>query len=244
MHESETERRARQLLQSLEAPPTLRAAVHDVIAERSPSPERSRFRGRRVALASALAAATLAGAALGAQLIDRGPASIPAPASSELRIQASPLLREAGWLYPELGRDYLRAPARGAIALPGIADYGQALTMLVRSLIENGTLPAGARLIDPLPQGVVWREPSAALPAALDLTAPFGFSLPDGRIALPSVESTEAPAGADRALREALRGAGATVSLDTLALRVPELDRCQVLSASGGQVPCAFSEGG
>lgn len=244
MHESETERRARELLESLEAPPTLRAAVHEVIAGRSPSRRRSRSRGRRVAVVSALAAATLAGAALGAQLIDRGPASIPAPASSEQRIQASPLLREAGWLYPELGRDYLSTPARGAIALPGIADYGQALTMLVRSLIEHGALPAGARLIEPLPRGVVWREPNAALPAALDLTAPFGFSLPDGRIALPSVESTEAPAGANRELREALRGAGATVSLDTLALRVPALDRCQVLSATGGQAPCSFAEAG
>lgn len=244
MHDNDTERRARQLLESLEAPPSLRAAVHDAVAEGTPAPRRLRSRGRRVALISALAAATVTGAALGAQLINPGPASIPAPVSSELRVQSSPLLRDARWLFPDVGRDYLSAPARGAIALPGITDYGQALTLLVRSLIESGTLPPSARLIEPLPPGVVWREPSAGLPAALDLTAPFGFSLLDGRIALPSVESTTAPAGADRALRRALRDAEATVSLDALALRIPVLDRCQVLSAGDGRVPCAFGKGG
>ena len=243
MDDPELERRAGELFDSLDAPPALRRAVDDLVAQHTPTPHRRRARGHTVALIAAAIVATITAAALGVQMIDRGQSTIPAPTTSQQRLSTSPLLRDAGWLFPQAERDYRRAPTPGAIELPGVAHYGQALTQLVRSLIGRGALPVGARVVGPLPRGVIWREASATRPAALDLTAPFGFSLPDGRIALPEVELSTTSAVTDRALRDALRGADPAIPIDALALRIPTLNRCQVQTADGERSECLFAGG-
>jgi hypothetical protein len=206
---------------------------------------RSRERRRRIVVL-ALAAMALAGGgtALALRVLDLGGSGTTVPAGPEARaaISESGVLARAPWLVQGRGAPRIDEvdPLPSLIQPPG-TSYREALTALLGSVISTGTLPEGTRLGEPLADGVVWDVSRPARGPALDLRAPWGFTVPGGAVRGPdfSVRST-LPASEASALLRALReGRPTGRPLPAgFAAGVPPLAGCQVLRRGGVHRPC------
>ena len=150
------------------------------------------------------------------------------------------VLKSAPWLYqPRGGRLVQTAPAVASVSFPAGTSYKAAIRAVVITVIERGALPANARIVKPLPREKVWSVRSSR--PTLSLMAPFGFSIPEGRIRTPSFSISGAvpPARASqivRALRggtPAGRGAARGVRID-----VPRLTKCQIVTRAAVRSQC------
>lgn len=116
-------------------------------------------------------------------------------------------IQEAPWSDPDGARDLAlsRAPRLGALRFPAGVSYAKAITVLYMAMIANQA-PAGATLVNPLPDGKVALVPEPELGSVvLDLRAPFGYQpgAGGGRILLPSVGSApNETASGDRAFED------------------------------------------
>lgn len=83
---------------------------------------------------------------------------------------------------------YKNLPTRPSIQFPAGTTYGQAVASYLDARRAGGILPAGARLTDPLPDGVVAQINDVGM--RLDPAAPLGYDLDSGIIATPGPDST------------------------------------------------------
>lgn len=205
---------------------------------------RRRRRHRRAAVLVAVGLALGGGTAAGVALFDPfdGGLSVPAAEPAFRELARSEILARAPWLRQPAGAPRIQeVPALPSLTFPPGTTYQEALEALFVSVVERGRLPAGAGLGKPLPLGVVWSPGTGGEPAALDLRAPWAFTLPGGRIRTPSYSLPGSLAAAEasavvRALEEGrplMRGLPPDVTVDT-----PALHPCQ-LGGRGGMA-CPF----
>lgn len=201
-----------------------------------------RRRGRRRTLAALAIAGALVGAgvATAAVVFDRAEPTVPATAGTRAAIGESGVLASAPWLFQAEGGQRIDAARRlPSLRFPPGTTYRAALDALVRSVIADGTLPDDARLARALPPGVVWKRSRAA--PRLDLTAPAGYSRPDGIILAPSFTipgwvSTPDAVRIGKALRD-----GTPVGEDDallVTITPPRLAACQMLPR---RAPCRLA---
>jgi hypothetical protein len=209
---------------------------------------RSRERRRRIVVV-ALAAMALAGGgtALALRVLDLGGSGTTVPAGPEARaaISESGVLARAPWLVQGRGAPRIDEvdPLPSLILRPG-TGYREALTALLGSVISTGTLPEGTRLGEPLGDGVVWDVSRPARGPALDLRAPWGFTLPEGLVRLPAFSvGSRLPATEASALLRALRGGRPTGRPlpAAFSIVVPRLRACQVLRPGGVHLTCRLA---
>lgn len=206
-----------------------------VAASRSwlPAAPRRRPKRRRLVLMIAAGLALGGGAAGAVTLLDPlGGVSVPASEPALRAIEHSELLSRAPWLRQPAGAPLLdEAPRLPALLFPPGTEYQEALQALFSAVVEKGSLPPGTELAEPLPRGVVWAPGEAGEPAALDLRAPWGFTLPEGRIRTPSyvIPGGLAPREAS-AVIQALEGGHPLRAALPQGVRVsaPPLEPCQI----------------
>jgi hypothetical protein len=224
---------------------TARAAVRDGAATHQAGRRRRR---RRIAiLATAALVVGGAGSAAGYWLATRDDDVDTVPAGPEARaaISESAVLARLPWLTQPGGSPLLAdtEPAP-SLAFPPGTPYAAALDRLLRSVVGQGRLPAGARLEAPLPAGVVWAPGSGAGAARLDLRAPFGYLLATGRIRPPdlvlvgSATRPEARAAVDALTRIRLNGGPLPASL---RVAPQPLAPCQVLLPGERNATCPIA---
>lgn len=153
-----------------------------------PAAPRRRAKRRRLVLLIAAGLAVGGSAAGAVTLLDPlGGLSVPASAPALEAIDRSEVLTRAPWLRQPAGAPVLdQAPRLPSLLFPPGTRYEEALAALFSAVVEDGELPPGTELAEPLPRGVVWAPGAPGEPAALDLRAPWGFTLPEGRIRAPS----------------------------------------------------------
>lgn len=222
-------RRCRRMMTPLSPPP-----AHDT--SRASLLPRGRVIRRLAALACIMAVAVggaLAGATTGAtETVATGDPVAAAPQGP---------LADTPWLAPgDGGRRMATEPARRALRFPAGVDYAQALERLFVSAMEDGTLPADAVLVDPLPPGVVLRRGVDGI--AVSLTAPWGYDASTGAIRLPSyaLPGRLAPDEVRRAIREA-RATGRALPLGA-EIDVPVLPSCQTQDGPAPPAACPAME--
>lgn len=191
---------------------------------------RSTSRGPTIALAAiSLVGAT---AIAGAIAIRPDSPTVPLNPDAAAGVAESPTIAGAPWLFQRQGSPHiLTVQQRGSLQLKPGTRYGDALDRLLRSVAETGTIPAGLTVAAPLPRGVVWQTGTRTRGPRLDLTAPWGYTLPTGKIRTPtlrisrSVGFDEASALGDAFIKGTPVGKGRARALraDT-----PRLSHCQI----------------
>lgn len=155
-----------------------------------------------------------------------------------------PRLADLPWVRDESGahRTIDDAPADTvSLTFPAGTTYPQAATVLLRSVLTTGDLPA-ASVTAPLPRGrVVMFLRDGGI--RLSLVAPFGYDASTGRIQLPSIAIPAAvpPATASRIIAALVTGVDGTIpEAANVTADVGRLDACQVLrEGQPGSAPCA-----
>lgn len=108
-------------------------------------------------------------------------------------VAESPTLAGAPWLYQRNGAPHiLTVQRRAALQFPPGTRYRTALDRLMRSVVETGTTPTGATIVSGLPEGVVWQTGTSTRGPRLDLTAPWGYTVPAGKIRTPTLNVSRA----------------------------------------------------
>lgn len=191
MSRDRLERELERRLRELEPPEAFEQRLLAVSREwargsaRRPRRRRHRRAITLVAIGLALGGAT-AGAITVLDPFDDG-LSVPAGDPVAEEIARSPLLVSAPWLRQPEGAQRIDAVgAQPSLIFPEGTSYRGALEALFASVVERGRLPARASIGKPLPAGVVWTEGGGDSPPALDLRAPWGYTVPGGRIRTPS----------------------------------------------------------
>lgn len=164
-----------------------------------------------------------------------------APAAAPAAAPSADVLR-APWADQPGGSPSIRAvQTRASLGFPAGTTYAEALTQLLASAARDGSIPAGATLMPPLPAEVVYVAPADPTEGLrLSLTAPWGWALDSGAVRPPSysLPGSLTPAEALRAAQEAQASgdvlpAGAKVD-------VPDLPACQVAHGSPeARPPCS-----
>lgn len=206
--------------------------------------QRRAARGRhsvRVPLALALiGAVVMAGVATAAVMLsDSDAPTVPAGDEAREAIAESSLLARAPWLVQPNGSPTVQTePRLSSLRFPPGTTYRTAVILLARSVAARGELPEGVTPGPPLPRGAVWAKGSARL----DLTAPFSYSLPEGRILAPSyaIDATATPEEAVRIAKALRDGRYVGESLARLLrVDVPTLKACQRIPRRG---PCRLAD--
>lgn len=184
-------------------------------------------------------------AAAGAWLMANDRPTMPLPPDARAGIAESPYLRGAPWLYQRAGAPHvLSAPALRSLQFPPGTTYPAAASQLVRSVIERGGIPTSARVTPALPPGVVWRNGTKKAGPRLSLVAPFGYTIPTGRVRLPSLSLPGSiPLAHARQITRALRegrtlGPGATRGL---RVDTPRLAPCQQITPGRPHRACRLN---
>ncbi len=236
--ERELERR----LGELEAPEEVERRLVEASRAWVSGSARRRRRRRRVTVAVTIGLVLSGGTAAAVTLLHPfgWGLSVPAGQQAAQEIDRSPVLSRAPWLRQPGGTPRIdQVPALPSVVFPAGTTYQQALEALLKSVVERGSLPAEAELAAPLAPGVVWSpEKEGSLPA-LDLRAPWGYTLPGGLIRTPSYSlpgslPSEKVGGIVRALQ---RGQPLGEPLPAgIRVEAPALASCQV--AAAGRVAC------
>lgn len=243
MRDEELATLLRSWVESVDPPPEtvnrMRAVARRVVAETAQERERGRVARRWpkrrlvMVLVSVLAILLLTSViALAVQLVSGGGESLPVRPEARAALHESAVLGRAPWIYQHRGAPRLQeVPRAPSLVYPQGTSYGKAISQLYRSVALTGTLPSGTRLAAPLGPGVVWRVGRGVYPPALDLTAPFGYTIPAGVIRAPSLMiPASVPAAVAERFAQALRTEG--FPKDPLASKVvvdvPSLASCQV----------------
>lgn len=126
--------------------------------------------------------------------------------------------------YPE-GLPRIKAGSPGALAFPAGVSYAEALTAVFIAQM-TGDLPAGAELVEPLPEGKVLLDDASGV--TIDLRAPYGYDGASGMVHTALLQmagslSAEQVSGA----RESVSGPWPVGA----ALGVPVLPACQVITS-------------
>ncbi|MGE0027276.1 MAG: hypothetical protein AB7O78_07395 [Thermoleophilia bacterium] len=204
-----------------------------------------RGRRRRIAiLATAALLAGAAGSAAGYYLATRGDDVNAVPAGPEARaaISESAILARLPWLSQTGGSPTLaRTAAAPSLQYPPGTTYRVALDRLLRSVVARGELPHGTAVRPALPAGVVWAPGAAGSGPRLDLRAPFGYLVQNGRIQTPttSIDGSLPPAQASAAAQAIarLRVDGGPLPRG-IRVDAPPLAACQVLLPGEHNIPC------
>lgn len=155
----------------------------------------------------------------------------------------SPTLSDLPWLYQPGGAPRIdRVERRAALAYPPRTSYPKAVRALFASVVERGELPRIARVVPALPAGVVFSPGRGGTRPRLDLAAPWGYSLPDGRIRTPSLYFP--PSVPKEQIRRVIatleRGSLSPTALPRgVRVSVPRLPACQIDRT--GAAPCRLS---
>lgn len=169
----------------------VRATARETVRTGGAGARTRRRRRRNIAiLATAALLAGAAGSAAGYWLATRGDDvnAIPAGPGARAAISESAILARLPWLTQPSGSPRLADTARApSIAFPPGTTYGTALDHLLRSVVERGELPRGTTVRPALPAGVVWAPGAAGRGPRLDLRAPFGYLVQNGRVQPPTV---------------------------------------------------------
>lgn len=194
-----------------------------------------RRRRRRLITAITVGALVVGSAAAGAALwVSHGAGEPIAGVTPEGRagLRESPTLSSAAWVFQDQGAPHIRDVRRlPAIQFPPRTTYAQAVNALLRSVMESGTVPKSARVVAKLPPGVVWRTGDAKRGPRLDLTAPWGYTLPRGLVRTPTLRVDPSLSGAQASKLVEAFMKGAKVGrgrADGITADVPKLFRCQV----------------
>lgn len=158
------------------------------------------------------------------------------------RPELSPALAGAPWLDQPDGSPLISAvEPRPSLQFPRGVRYDDALAQLFTSALETGDVPAGTKLTDPLPTGVVLAG-DAEEGITVSLVAPWGYDVPSGAILPPSVGLSKdlTPAEVQDRIKAA-QDAGRAVP-EGATVDVPDLADCQVVAHVGDEAPAC--EGG
>lgn len=245
------ERDIAERLQGVEVPEASRArlegAVRRATLERATERHSHRRRRRRI-IGAVVAFAVLAGSAtaLGVYLTrdDEG-LTVPATPEGRAAIAESAVLAKAPWLIQRNGSPRIQGvETLPALYFPAGTTYTAALQSVYTSIAERGALPASARLGPALPRGLVWREGRSGARPALDLTAPWGYTVPGGRILPPSASvAGNVPVDEANAIFDAFVAGGKAVGVGRAAgarVDVPRLRECQTQTGARPPEPCAL----
>lgn len=89
---------------------------------------------------------------------------------------------------PKWRRPHIQTVRRlPAIEFPPGTTYQAAVNRLLRSVVETGAIPRSARIVGRLPAGIVWQIGGKRHGPRLDLTAPWGYTLPGGIVRTPTL---------------------------------------------------------
>ena len=161
---------------------------------------RRRAARRTFGLLAAAAVVLAAGATAGAIMLTQNDSpALPVAPGAKPAIGESAILARAPWLFQGDGAPYVQEVKRlPALRYPRGTTYRAALGQLTRSVAATGTLPRSAALVPALPRGAVWAPGTRKLGPRLDLTAPFGYTVPTGAISPPqfSIAGSATPAEA------------------------------------------------
>lgn len=198
-------------------------------------------RRRRTVTAVGIAGALLVAASATATVAHLTGGSFGSSPEARQKIASDPALAFGPWFHQPDGSPRLAdVEPRPSLRFPPGTTYAQALTMLLVSVKDRGTIPDGTALEPPLPTGrVLVRSSDPAQGLAIDLRAPFGYALPGGRILPPSF-SHPASYGAERATRSFIEWAeGGRVGIpDGAHVNVPHLRACMVLDPEAPTPAC------
>lgn len=263
MRDEDLQERLRDWFDAIEVPATAiertQLTVSRVMAQRSgvvaagtgmrrPSGPGWSWRPRRLIVAFMLAGVLLAsGIALAVQMSS-------APPTIEVSPEAARALRESGeigqapWIHQPNGSPLLQETRKlKSLVFPPGTSYAKAAVALYRSVVSTGQLPAGAKLAPPLPRTVVWRMGSRKVRPALDLTAPFGYHIPDGRILTPTlnIDGSLSPDEVKEILQRLAAGQPLTPEQARhVHVDVPKLARCQIQIPGRKYRPCQLTKPG
>lgn len=245
MKPDDFERRIGERMRSLVAPPHLEERLVRLARSEVACPAHPRRR-RAWALAVAAAASLIVGATVAGALLLRGGSgsTVPVGRDSEAAIAESGVLAAAPWLRQPTGGPHISAVHQlPSLRFPRGTRYPEALNRLLRSVVSAGTLPPGAQLVPPVPRTVVWASGATGPGPRLSLVAPWGYSVPGGRIRMPGFRL---PADTPRRdAREVLRALATGHALGRplppgLRTEAPPLLPCQVWDAGEPPAPCAL----
>lgn len=228
--ERELERR----LRGIEVPQDVEGRLVEASRAWVPAAARKQRKTRRIAVIAAIGLALSGGTAAALTLWDpfQWGLSVPASEPAAREIAKSPVLANAPWLRQSEGSPEIdRVPPVPSLVFPPDTSYRQALEALFQSVVEEGALPPQTRLGAPLPLGVTWSPGRGESPPMLDLRAPWGYTLPEGRIrtptySLPGSLTADAASAVVQAVEE---GEPLGEALPPgVAVDVPPLARCQL----------------
>lgn len=149
-------------------------------------------RSRRWLFAS-LGALAIAAAATALLLVSGSSAATSAgdtqPSWSGTPQQIAAAIDSTTWRDQSQARTITTAPPQPALQFPKGTTYSQAINQLYAAA-GRGTLPAGTKIVAPLPDDKVVVPGDAEAGLILSLRAPYGFDVPTGIIATPLFEPT------------------------------------------------------
>lgn len=173
-----------------------------------------------------------------------GPPLLPAVGAEVGNVlRADPLLRDAPWIFAARGshrRDVL--PSGPSLVFPQGTSYAEALTQLFVSVAEDGRLPPGTKLDQPLPSGKVVSYPAGNQRGVrVSLVYPFSYDVKTGAVltAGTRIDRQLPPAEIHAVIQKAWSEGRAMSHIETID--VPVLDPCQVMTgdaASEAGPPC------
>lgn len=159
-------------------------------------------------------------------------------------LKESPTLSSAPWIYQDRGAAHIQTVRRlPAIEFPPGTTYRVALNRLLRSVVETGTIPGSARVVGRLPSGIVWQKGAKRRGPRLDLTAPWGYTLPGGLVRAPTlrVEPSVPRARASAIFAAFMNGTPMGVGkAEGLSADAPKLARCQIRASITSRRACAI----
>lgn len=160
----------------------------------------------------------------------------------------SPYLQGLPWLWqPDGGRVVTDAPSGTvSLAFPVGVTYEEAVERLYTTITEEGTLPTEAKVVEPLPEGVVTREEADGA-LRLSLAAPFGYEPENGRVRTPSLSlPSNVPREEAVRLIEAIKDGPLGEALPSgVTLEIAPLPECQTERVGESRPPaCPFIASG
>lgn len=160
-------------------------------------------------------------------------------------LSESPTLASAAWLFQQNGAPHIATvPRRPAIQFPPGTTYRAALNLLLRSVAASGSVPPRSRVVAPLPAGIVWRTGTKRRGPRLDLTAPWGYTLPSGLVRAPSLTVDPSIPRRDAAKIIDAFMAGTPIGTGRakgLSADAPRLARCQIQIVGKRTPRCAIT---
>lgn len=180
--------------------------------------------------------ASIAGVAVGA-FRNVGPGDGARPLSAPLS--------GAPWLVQPTGSPSLSHVAiRDSVQFPAGVSYARALSELYVSALGAGDIPADAKLVAPLPRGIVLERPADPRTGiTVSLVAPWGYA-EDGAILAPWVEFPSDVSSDEALARMARADQEGRVLPEGAIVAVPALRPCQIsIGTPGPSAGCALADG-